>query len=58
MRRVFGFSCEKENDIGKCEILAKLQLPNNSIVYFIVRDTSYAGLASSAEVMIEQEAIF
>lgn len=48
MKRVFGFSCEKEKDIGRCEILAKLQFPNNSIIYFIVRDISLAGFPSSA----------
>ena len=38
MRRVFGFSAEKEKEIGQHEILAKLQLQNNNVMYFVLRD--------------------
>lgn len=57
LRRVFGFSGEKENDIGEHEVLAKLQLPNGTTVYFIVRYATLSERASNAELMVEQEIV-
>jgi hypothetical protein len=57
MRRVFGFSVEKEKELDQHEILAKLQLQNNNVVYFILRDCSMADLPSNAELLVEQEII-
>ena len=39
MKRVFGYSIEKEKEIGAHETLAKVHFMNfNSTMYFILRD--------------------
>lgn len=57
MRRVFGFSIEKEKELEQHEILAKLQLHNNNVIYFILRDPAQNHSSCNAELLIEQEII-
>jgi hypothetical protein len=57
MRRVFGFSAEKEKDLKSNELLARLQLSTNSIIYFILRRLSSMSSNSNAQMLVDQEII-
>lgn len=57
MKRVFGFSAEKERELSAHGLLAKLQLPCGNIINFIIQTIKAHSSNSIYRKMIERETI-